>query len=110
MGAVMAATVLNALQLVRSGRGAGVGRVLNAVVVAFLAMSVSGIALAVAPTSLTPTILFGGVMAVTMSAEFLFLVREGLVAHSAGSAPGTPTVAPAPRGAGAALPAAPSEP
>jgi hypothetical protein len=110
MGAVMAVTIVEALQLVRTGRGAGVGRVLNLVVGAFLAMSLAGVAIALDPNSLAPTLAFGAIMAVTMAAEFLFLVREGLAPYGptgtrAGSAPASISA-----GAGAARAPAPSRP
>ncbi|MCI4369778.1 MAG: hypothetical protein L3J81_00440 [Thermoplasmata archaeon] len=110
MGAVMATTIVVALQLVRSGRGAGVDRVLPPVVVAFLAMNLTGGAIAVFPNALAPTLAFGTVMAVTMTAEFLFLVREGLVPHGTGASPAPMAPAAAPTSAGGARPAAPARP
>ncbi|MCI4326544.1 MAG: hypothetical protein L3K16_02770 [Thermoplasmata archaeon] len=100
MGAVMAVTVLEAFQLVRTGRGAGVGRVLNLVVGAFLAMNLAGVAIALDPNSLVPTLAFGTIMAVTMAVEFLFLVREGLARY--GNAPPPRALAPVVVGAGTA--------
>jgi hypothetical protein len=110
MGAVMAVTILEALQLVRNGRGAGVERVLSAVVVAFLAMSLSGVAIGLAPASIVPALAFGTVMAVTMTAEFLFLVREGLVRPGAVAASLTGTAVGLGLGSGTARPSAPSRP
>ncbi|HXQ94921.1 MAG TPA: hypothetical protein VN864_07150 [Thermoplasmata archaeon] len=110
MGAVMALTVIGALQLLRTGRGAGLDRVLTPVVGAFLAMSLTGVALAVAPDLLAPTLAFGGVMAVTMTGEFLFLVREGLVRLD--GHPATESVSPTSLGvaSGTARPTAPARP
>ncbi|MCI4325035.1 MAG: hypothetical protein L3K00_04015 [Thermoplasmata archaeon] len=105
----MAVTILVVLQGVRAGRpsGTSAGRVLNGVVVAFLAMSAAGFVLALAPNSVAALLLFGSVMAVAMTAEFLFLVRAGL-------RPGAPaTVARAnatPTATGGARAAASSEP
>jgi hypothetical protein len=110
MGAVMAVTVVGALHLVRTGRGAGLDRVLTPVVVAFLAMSLTGVAIALFPNAVAPTLAFGAVMAVTMTAEFLFLVREGLVAPIAAFARGAVSTGPATRSAGGGLPSAPAEP
>jgi hypothetical protein len=110
MGGVMAITILGSLQLVRSGRGAGVERVLSPVVVAFLAMSLAGVSIALAPDALLPALAFGGVMAVTMTAEFLFLVREGLVRHGPTAAPASATPAGIALGSGTARPTAPSRP
>lgn len=80
MALVMAVTILGSLQDVRAGRPtpAGAGRVLNGVFAAFLAMSLTGAALALAPGSTWTGLGFGAVMAVAMTAEFLVLVREGL--------------------------------
>jgi hypothetical protein len=80
MTAGMAVTILVVLQGVRAGRpsGAAAGRVLNGVVAAFLAMSAAGFVLALAPSSVAALLLFGAVMAVAMTAEFLFLIRVGL--------------------------------
>lgn len=80
MTVVMAATILVALGAVRSTRKPApeAGPILNGVVVAFLAMSVAGVALALAPSSLSATLGFGLVMAVVMTTEFLLLVRFGL--------------------------------
>jgi len=100
MGAVMAVTILEAFQLVRTGRGASIGRVLNLVVGAFLAMNLAGIAIAIDPNSLAPTLAFGTIMAVTMAVEFLFLVREGLARH--GNAAPPRALAPVAIGAGTA--------
>ena len=106
----MATTIVVALQLVRSGRPSGVDRVLPPVVVAFLAMNRTGGA---SPSSRTPSrrpLAFGTVMAVTMTAEFLFLVREGLVPHGTGASPAPMAPAAAPTSAGGARPAAPARP
>jgi hypothetical protein len=80
MTAGMAVTILVVLQGVRTGRSTGTAgsRVLNGVVTAFLAMSAAGFVLALAPDSVVALLLFGTVMAVAMTAEFLFLVRVGL--------------------------------
>jgi hypothetical protein len=80
MTGTMAATILLVLQGVRAGRPSGpaAGRVFNGVVAAFLVMSAAGFVLALAPNSVTALLEFGIVMAVVMTAEFLFLVRVGL--------------------------------
>jgi hypothetical protein len=110
MGAVMAVTVVGSLQLVRAGKGAGIDRVLTAVVVAFLAMSLAGVAIALVPDALAPTLAFGGIMAFTMTAEFLFLVREGLARPGAGPTSASSSLATIPVASGAPRPSAPSRP
>jgi hypothetical protein len=112
MTAVMAITLLASVQTLRGNRTVvpGAGRVLNGVVGAFLLMSVAGLSLALAPDSLPATLGFGLVMAVAMTAEFLFLVRVGL--RPGESTTGVPDAVGAlvPSVAGGGRPSASSEP
>jgi hypothetical protein len=112
MAAAMATTMLWSLHLVRLVRvpAAATGRVLLGVAAAFLAMSVSGAASALFPSSTPVLLAFGLVMAVVMTTEFLVLVREGFHPTTGSSAPSvSQTRSPvAPAGSGAR--AAPSRP
>jgi hypothetical protein len=79
MAVVMAATLLVVLQSLRVGTaGARVGRLFNGVIAAFLAMSVTGATLALAPGSVAAALAFGMTMAVVMAVEFVVVVRAGL--------------------------------
>ncbi len=108
MAAVMVATLLaiaRGLSL-RSGPGP-LGRIgpAAAVVIAFLAMTTTGSAVALAPSDLLPQLAFGTVMLGTMGGELLVLVREGLrpSAGPAGAVAGSdgPSVPSAPASSGA---------
>lgn len=105
----MAATVPYVLRGIRTGSPAGAeaGRVLTGVVAAFLAMSVGGFALAVAPGSVLALLAFGLVMAGAMTGEFLFLVRAGL---RSGTTDAAPMVHPTIVASAGARPTATSEP
>jgi hypothetical protein len=108
----MAGTILVALLAVRGARrpAPSAGRVLNGVVGAFLAMSVTGVALALAPGSLGATLAFGLVMGAAMTAEFLLLVRFGLRPDGSGSPTSLVVPKPSPTVAGGHRPPVPAEP
>ena len=105
----MALTLLVVFRGIRHGHAAGAeaGKVLTGVVAAFIAMSVAGFGLALAPGSVLALLAFGLVMAAAMTAEFLFLVRAGL---RPGAAHATPRVHPSASRSGGARPSASSEP
>ncbi|MCI4322246.1 MAG: hypothetical protein L3K05_08085 [Thermoplasmata archaeon] len=91
MAVVMAATLVVVLQSLRVGAaGAGVGRLFPGVVAAFLAMSVTGAALALAPDLIAAGLAFGSTMAAVMTVEFFVVVREGLSRSGSWVMPGRP--------------------
>lgn len=111
MGLVMAAAVGASYRSLRASLGVvpDVARVLLGVLAAFIAMTVAGLGVAAASDAVPAQLLFGAVMSAVMVAEFLYLVREGIVRAprvvAAPKAPG-PVPAPVPRdvAAGAAAP------